>query len=127
VEKTEIRFSKGKSDVLTFKNREVNLDPLLLPNLADLTKSKLAKTPKKQYIGNGTHFYPKPSIDSLSRKNEINIGDTILIKGTTTGEQQLVITEMQVNDVQADKAVAGDVYVLLLTFRIDCQINYIKL
>jgi UPF0176 protein len=33
---------------------------------------------------------------------------TLLIKGTTTGEQ-LVITEMQVNDVQADKAVAGDV------------------
>jgi hypothetical protein len=33
----------------------------------------------------------------------------------TTGEQQLVITEMQVNDVQADKAVAGDVYVLLIT------------
>jgi UPF0176 protein len=29
-----------------------------------------------------------------------------LIKGMTTGEQQLVITEMQVNDIKADK-VAG--------------------
>jgi hypothetical protein len=31
-----------------------------------------------------------------------------MIKGMT-GEQQLVITEMQVNDIKADKAVAGDV------------------
>jgi UPF0176 protein len=32
---------------------------------------------------------PKPSIGQFSiEENEINIGDTILIKGTTTGEQQ---------------------------------------
>jgi hypothetical protein len=51
------------------------------------------------------------------RRKEINMGDTILIKGMTTGEQQLVITEMQVNDVKADKAVAGCMY-FSLTFRI---------
>ena len=117
-------FKKGKSDVLTFKNREANLDPLAaVPNLADLTKSKALakKLPKikKQYIGNGTHFYPKPSIGQFSiEENEINVGDTILIKGMTTGEQQLVITEMQVNDIKADKAVAGDVCTFQLPFRI---------
>jgi UPF0176 protein len=37
----------------------------------------MAKTPKKQYIGNGTHFYPKPSIGQFIEENEINIGDTI--------------------------------------------------
>jgi UPF0176 protein len=117
-------FKKGKSDVLTFKNREANVDPLAaVPNLADLTKSKaLAKNQpkiKKQYIGNGTHFYPKPSIGQFSiEENEINVGDTILIKGMTTGEQQLVITEMQVNDMKADKAVAGDVCTFQLPFRI---------
>ncbi|WP_339919338.1 rhodanese-related sulfurtransferase [uncultured Flavobacterium sp.] len=117
-------FKKGKSDVLTFKNREVNLDPLAaIPNLADLTKSKALakKLPKikKQYIGNGTHFYPKPSIGQFSiEENEINVGDTILIKGMTTGEQQLVITEMQVNDIKADKAVAGDICTFQLPFRI---------
>ncbi|MBX9888571.1 MAG: rhodanese-related sulfurtransferase [Flavobacteriaceae bacterium] len=117
-------FKKGKSDVLTFKNREASLDPLaVIPNLADLTKSKaLAKKQpkiKKQYIGNGTHFYPKPSIGQFSiEENEINVGDTIMIKGMTTGEQQLVITEMQVNDVKADKAVAGDVCTFQLPFRI---------
>jgi UPF0176 protein len=117
-------FKKGKSDVLTFKNREANLDPLAaIPNLADLTKSKALakKLPKikKQYIGNGTHFYPKPSIGQFSiEENEINVGDTILIKGMTTGEQQLVITDMQVNDIKADKAVAGDICTFQLPFRI---------
>jgi UPF0176 protein len=56
-------------------------------------------------------------VNFLSKK-EINIGDTILIKGMTTGEQQLVITEMQVNDIKADKAVAGDVCTFQLPFRI---------
>ncbi|NRT13035.1 rhodanese-related sulfurtransferase [Flavobacterium sp. 14A] len=117
-------FKKGKSDVLTFKNREANVDPLAaVPNLADLTKSKaLAKKEpkiKKQYIGSGTHFYPKPSIGQFNiEENEINVGDTILIKGMTTGEQKLVLTEMQVNDVKANKAVAGDVCTFKLPFRI---------
>jgi UPF0176 protein len=117
-------FKKGKSDVLTFKNREANLDPLAaIPTLADLTKSKaLAKKlpkSKKQYIGSGTHFYPKPSIGQFTiEESEINVGDTIMIKGLTTGEQQLVIKEMQVNDTKADKAVAGDVCTLQLPFRI---------
>ncbi len=117
-------FKKGKSDVLTFKNNEANVDPLAsVPNLVDLTKSKaLAKKEpkiKKQYIGSGTHFYPKPSIGQFNiEENEINVGDTILIKGMTTGEQKIVLTEMQVNDVKANKAVAGDVCTFKLPFRI---------
>ncbi|MEZ7506206.1 rhodanese-related sulfurtransferase [Flavobacterium sp. Arc2] len=117
-------FKKGKSDVLTFKNREANQDPLAtVPNLADLTKSKaLAKKApkiKKQYIGKGTHFFPKPSVGQfLIEENEINVGDTILIKGMTTGEEKLTITEMLVNDIAANKAVAGDVCTFKLPFRI---------
>jgi UPF0176 protein len=71
-------------------------------------------------------FYPKPSIGQFSiEENEINIGDT-LIKGMTTGEQQLVITEMQVNDIKADKAVAGDVCTFQL-FRIRLSDKLYKL
>jgi UPF0176 protein len=62
----------------------------------------------------------------LIEENEINIGDTILIKGMTTGEQQLVITEMQVNDIKADKAVAGDICTFQLPLEFDYQINYIN-
>jgi UPF0176 protein len=57
---------------------------------------------------------PKPSIGQFSiEENEINIGDTILLK-----EQLLVnnnYQKMQVNDVQAE-AVAGDV----------CTFNYLQ-
>ena len=117
-------FKKGKSDVLTFKNREANQDPLAaVPNLVDLTKSKaLAKKApkiKKEYIGKGTHFYPKPSIGQfLIEESEIKVGDTILIKGETTGEQKFVISEMLVNDAVAEKAVAGDTCTFKLSFRI---------
>ncbi|MCV9927917.1 rhodanese-related sulfurtransferase [Flavobacterium sp. LS1R49] len=114
-------FKKGKSDVLTFKN---NQDPLAaIPNLSDLVKSKnLAKKEpkvKKQYIGKGTHFFPKPSIGQfLIEENEIKIGDTVLIKGSTTGEQKLVIEKMFVNDIESEKAVLGDTCTFKLPFRI---------
>jgi UPF0176 protein len=41
------------------------------------------------------------------RKNEIKIGDTTLIKSSTTGEQQLIIEEMFVNEKVSTKGVAG--------------------
>ena len=114
-------FKKGKSDKLTFKN---NQDPLAaVPTLVNLVKSKPrvkkeVKT-KKQYIGRGTHFFPKPSIGQfLIEENEIKIGDTILIKGSTTGEQQLVVEEILVNDLAKEKAIAGDTCTIKLPFRI---------
>jgi UPF0176 protein len=114
-------FKKGKSEVLTFKN---NQDPLAnIPNLSDLVKSNTVakKEPKikKQYIGKGTHFFPKPSIAQfLIEENEINVGDKILIKGSTTGEQQLIIEEMFVNEIASVKAVAGDTCTFKVPFRI---------
>ena len=116
-------FKKGKSDVLLFKN---NQDPLAdVPNLSDLIKSKpLPKKEvkikiKKQYIGQGTHFFPKPSIAQfLIEENEINIGDKILIKGSTTGEQELIIEEMFVNEIASAKGVAGDTVTFKVPFRI---------
>ncbi|WP_394774567.1 rhodanese-related sulfurtransferase [Flavobacterium sp.] len=114
-------FKKGKSDVLTFKN---NQDPLAaVPNLSDMVKSKtVAKKEvkiKKQYIGKGTHFFPKPSIGQfLIEENEIKVGDTVLIKGSTTGEQKLIIEKMFVNDIVAEKAVSGDTCTFKIPFRI---------
>jgi hypothetical protein len=78
--------------------------------LADLTKSKaLAKVAKSRSntsvvepILSKTKYW---SIFYRRKRNQCRGHD----KGMTTGEQQLVITEMQVNDIKADKAVAGDV------------------
>jgi UPF0176 protein len=110
-------FKKGKSEVLTFKNNLESHGTFI----ADRPKLVVKKEPKvkKQYIGKGTHFYPKPSIGQfLIEENEIKTGDTILIIGSTTGAQKLIIEDMLVNDVAAKKAVAGDTCTLKLPFRI---------
>ena len=110
-------FKKGKSDVLTFKNNEETHGVFV----AEKPKTVIKKEPKikKVYIGKGTHFFPKPSIGQfLIEENEIKIGDTILIKGSTTGEQKVVIEEMLVNDLAQEKAVSGDTCTFKLPFRI---------
>ncbi|TDE04427.1 rhodanese-related sulfurtransferase [Flavobacterium sandaracinum] len=114
-------FKKGKSDVLTFKNNEETHAVFVAekPSKNARTGVKKEIKIKKQYIGKGTHFFPKPSIGQfLIEENEIKIGDTILIKGTTTGEQKLVITEMLVNDLTKEIANAGDTCTFKLPFRI---------
>ena len=120
-------FKKGKSDVLTFKN---NQDALAaVPNLTELAATKTSRRVatvlkketkiKKQYIGKGTHFFPKPSVAQfLIEEGEIKIGDKILIKGTTTGEQQIIIEKMFVNDIAATIAASGDTCTFKLPFRI---------
>jgi UPF0176 protein len=110
-------FKKGKSDVLTFKNNIESHSVFV----AEEKKSVVAKAPKikKMFIGKGTHFYPKASIAQFEiEEGEIKIGDIILIKGTTTGEQQLLLSEMFVNEIAAQKAIAGDICTFKVPFRI---------
>ncbi|MFV8371725.1 rhodanese-related sulfurtransferase [Flavobacterium sp. LB2P74] len=114
-------FKKGKSDVLTFKNNEETHGVFVAEKPARSVRTAAKKEPKanKIYIGKGTHFFPKPSIGQfLIEENEIKIGDTILIKGSTTGEQKVVIEEMLVNDLAQEKAVYGDTCTFKLPFRI---------
>ena len=84
-------------------------------------KPEVKKEPKikKQYIGKGVHFYPKANIAQfLIEENEIKVGDKILIKGSTTGEQQMTLDEMFVNEIISEKAVSGDTCTFKLPFRI---------
>lgn len=110
-------FKKGKSEVLTFKN---NSDS---PTVFGTSEKKPAatKTPKikKLYIGKGVHFFPKSNIGQfLIEENEIKIGDQLLIKGVTTGEQKIELTAMLVNGTDSIKAVAGATCTFKLSFRI---------
>jgi UPF0176 protein len=110
-------FKKGKSDVLTFKN---NLESHGV-FIAEETKPAAKKEPKikKQYIGKGVHFYPKANIAQfLIEENEIKVGDKILIKGSTTGEQELILEEIFVNEIASEKAVSGDTCTFKVPFRI---------
>jgi UPF0176 protein len=115
-------FKKGKSDVLTFKNNTETHSVFVAEELNQKIASSLAKTKrkiKKTYIGKGIHFYPKVNIAEFSiEEGKINIGDTILIKGNTTGQQLLIIDEMFVNEKTAEIAVAGENITLKLPFRI---------
>jgi UPF0176 protein len=110
-------FKKGKSGVLTFKNNSDNQTVF-----GTNEKKPIAiKTPKvkKLYIGKGEHYFPKSNIGQfIIDENEINIGDQLLIKGVTTGEQKITLTEMLVNGTDSKKAVAGDTCTLILPFRI---------
>jgi UPF0176 protein len=110
-------FKKGKSDVLTFKNNKESHGTFVAEAPKVVAKKEVKV--KKQYIGKGTHFFPKPSVGQfLIEENELNVGDTILIKGETTGEQKLVLSEMFVHEAAAEKAISGDTCTFKLPFRI---------
>ena len=110
-------FKKGKSDVLTFKNNEEIHGTYVAA--ATKTTTKKERKINKTYIGKGTHFFPKPSIAQfLIEEGEIKIGDKILIKGSTTGEQEMIIDAMFVNEIASEKAVSGDTCTFKLPFRI---------
>ena len=76
-------------------------------------------TQKKVYIGKGTHFFPKAKVGEFKiEAYNINVGDTILITGPTTGAQELVIDEFFVNDEKLSKGTKGDLVTMKLPFRI---------
>ncbi|MBC7643084.1 MAG: rhodanese-related sulfurtransferase [Flavobacterium sp.] len=107
-------FKKGKSDVLLFRNSADKNS--FIKNYQ--TKEKSFKY-KKVFIGKATHFFVKASVGQFTiQENEIKIGDKILIKGSTTGNQELKLNEMFVNDLLLEKALVGDVVTIKLPFRI---------
>ena len=76
-------------------------------------------TQKKVYIGKGTHFFPKAEVGEFKiEAYNINVGDTILVTGPTTGAQELVVDELLVNDQKLSEGVKGDLVTIKLPFRI---------
>jgi UPF0176 protein len=79
------------------------------------------KTPKisKIYLGKAVHYFPKSEIGQfLIEENELQLGDTILIKGITTGEQELILSEMFVNEIPSKKGILDDTVTFKVPFRI---------
>ena len=76
-------------------------------------------TQKKVYVGKGMHFFPKANIGEFKiEAYDINVGDTILITGPTTGAKEMQIDQMFVNDVEGSSAQKGDSCTIPLNFRI---------
>ena len=110
-------FKKGKSEVLTFKNNSDN--QTIIGTNEKKPIAVIVPKIKKLYIGKGVHYFPKSTIGQfLIEENEITIGDQLLIKGITTGEQKIELNEMLVNGVASKKAVAGNTCTFKIPFRI---------
>ncbi|NAW52052.1 U32 family peptidase [Elizabethkingia argentiflava] len=77
-------------------------------------------TQKKIYIGKGRHFYPKTNIaEFLIEAYDLNVGDSVLIQGPTTGSQEMVVESMRVVDkIDANKATKADVITFKTDFRV---------
>ena len=116
-------FKKGKSETSLLIDKSEYLDLNSKPDL----KGKLRKI-KKIYLGNATHFYVKSSIGEFAlQENSLAVGDTILIKGRTTGEQTLVITSLVVRQQFVQQAIIGDIVTLVLPFRIKLSDRFYKI
>jgi UPF0176 protein len=109
-------FKKGKAEALVFKK------PSELATLPSAIQSKvIPKRPQlvKTYIGKAQHYFTKSSIgEFLVEDKEIKIGDTLLIKGKTTGEEIFVLQSMFINKTEAQIAKKGNNVSFKLPFRI---------
>ncbi|MDO3694103.1 peptidase U32 family protein [Wenyingzhuangia sp. chi5] len=76
-------------------------------------------TQKKVYLGKGMHYFPKANVGEFKiEAYDINVGDTILITGPTTGAKEMEVQELFVDEKPAEKASKGDSCTLKLDFRI---------
>lgn len=76
-------------------------------------------TQKKVYIGKGVHYYPKAKIGEFKiEAYDLNVGDTILITGPSTGAKEMQVDEMMVNTVRVGSGTKNDLVTIPLEFRI---------
>lgn len=116
-------FRKGKSEALKFKNSG-DLPKKPLANVKDVrAKVKIKKT----LVGKGEHYYTKSKIAQFLLQNELSIGDKVLISGPTTGEQELLITELFVDGASSETAKSGDQVTFVLPFRVRLSDKLYKL
>ncbi|MEO0058624.1 MAG: hypothetical protein RLZZ312_271 [Bacteroidota bacterium] len=107
-------FKKGKSEIPLFKN-----EPGAISNIFSLSGNDKKPQPTELLIGRATHFYTKASIGQFEITNgELKIGDFIIIKGKTTGQQELILKSMIIFEKNANNAASGDVVTIELPFKI---------
>lgn len=76
-------------------------------------------TQKKVYIGKGMHYYPKAEIGEFKiEAYDLNVGDTILVTGPSTGAKEMQVDEMMVNDQSVASGTKNDLVTIPLAFRI---------
>jgi UPF0176 protein len=118
IQKGNMIFKKGKSDALKFKHSGELSDK----SLATAEKPKPIRErikQKKVLIGKAEHYYTKAQVGLFVIKNQdLKSGDTILISGPTTGNQELVLDKIFVNGEENSVAKVGDKLTFAVPFRI---------
>jgi UPF0176 protein len=111
-------FRKGKSEALKFKKSGALPDtPIATAKPVKDIRQKIKV--KKVILGKAQHYYAKAQIGLFHiENNELNIGDKILIKGPTTGDQEMILDKMFVNGTDAHQAKPGDKVTFPLPFRV---------
>jgi len=61
---------------------------------------------EKKIVGKVTHYYPKISVAVVELQAPINIGDKVLIKGSSTNFEQ-VVESMQIEHKDVQRAEVG--------------------
>ncbi|MCL8536533.1 oxygen-dependent tRNA uridine(34) hydroxylase TrhO [Chryseobacterium gallinarum] len=113
-------FRKGKSEALKFKKSgDLPTQPLAKATKAETKDIRQKIKTKKTLIGKAEHYYSKSKIAQFLIENkELSIGDKVLISGPTTGEQEVIITQIYANGGPAETAKAGDQITFELPFRV---------
>jgi len=61
---------------------------------------------EKKIVGKVTHYYPKISVAVVELQAPINVGDKVLIKGSSTNFEQ-VVESMQIQHKDVQRAETG--------------------
>jgi UPF0176 protein len=111
-------FRKGKSEKLIFK-QSGELSDTALAKVQETKSIRKKIKNKKVLIGKIGHYYVKAQVGLFTlENNEINIGDTVLISGPTTGNQELKLDKMLVNGSENSIAKPGDKVTFEVPFRV---------
>jgi UPF0176 protein len=111
-------FRKGKSESLKFKHSG-ELSDTALATAKKITDIRQKIKLKKTLVGKAEHYYVKAQVGLFTIENqELNLGDKILISGPTTGNQELVLEKMIVNDTENTVAKKGDRITFAVPFRV---------
>jgi len=111
-------FRKGKSDKLLFKHSGVLSDISLAKSDKSVVIRQKNKV-KKMILGKAEHYYVKAQVALfIIENNELKIGDTILISGPTTGNEEIILEKMLVNGKENTVAKPGDKVTFETPFRI---------
>ncbi len=111
-------FRKGKSENLKFKHSgELSGVAVAVARKPSDIRQKIKV--KKILLGKAEHYYVKAHVGLFIIENhELNVGDTILISGPTTGNEEFILQKMLVNGTENTTAKKGEKVTFEVPFRI---------